>query len=58
MAQRLQVAALQECAWRDNRYFVSWRNATLNGTPLLESALTKLQVLYCAWHRSPRHPIL
>jgi len=44
VAQRLQLAALQEGAWRDNKYFVGWRNATLNGRLLKEESLSKLQV--------------
>lgn len=44
IAARLQLAALQEGAWRDNRYFVGWRNAALNGVALRGDALPKLQV--------------
>lgn len=34
---------MQEGAWRDNRYFVGWRGASLNGVPLRGGALPKLQ---------------
>ena len=43
LAQRLQLAALQESAWTGNKYYISWRSATYNGEPLRDEAMTKLQ---------------
>jgi hypothetical protein len=43
LAQRLQLAALQESAWVSNKFYISWRNATYNGELLKDEAMTKLQ---------------
>lgn len=42
-ATRLQLAALQEGAWRGNRHFTSWRGAALDGRALRGDALPRLQ---------------
>ncbi len=42
MAQRLQLASVQECAWARDKYLVNWQGPLLNGLPLKPEAMSQL----------------
>ncbi|KAG2432898.1 hypothetical protein HXX76_008629 [Chlamydomonas incerta] len=43
VALRLQLASALEASWLDNKYYINWLNASLNGQPLDTAGLTRIR---------------
>lgn len=42
MAQRLQLASVQEATWAREKYLVNWQGPLVNGLPLKPEAMSQL----------------